>query len=113
MVEMMRLPLFFFFALAATQLVPTAFPQPPQSTTDKPTKHARVQRHACWSKLTDDERAKLRSAHQKALSDPSVKAAHERLKQARREFRDVMGPAMLKADPSIQPLLEKLLADRE
>jgi Spy/CpxP family protein refolding chaperone len=109
----MRLPLLFCLALVASSLAPTAFPQPPQSSADKPLKHSRAQRHACWAKLTEDERAKLRAAHQKAMADPSVKAAHERLKQARREFRDVMGPAMLRADPSIQPLLDKLLAERD
>jgi hypothetical protein len=62
--------------------------------------------------LTEEERSKLRAAHHKAMTDPAVKEAHERLKQARREFRDVMHPALLKADPSIQPILEKLRAER-
>lgn len=65
-----------------------------------------------WAALTDAERSKLRTAHQKAMADPVVKAAHDRLKQARREFREVMHPAMLRADPSIQSILEKLRAER-
>ena len=32
---------------------------------------------------------------------------------ARREFRELMRPAMLKADPSIQPILDKLRAERQ
>ena len=63
--------------------------------------------------LTEDERARLRAAHQKAMQDPAVQAAREKLKQARREFREIMRPALLKADPSIQPILDKLRAERE
>jgi hypothetical protein len=62
--------------------------------------------------LTEDERARLRGAYQKALQDPAVQTAREKMKQARREFREVMRPALLKADPSVQPILEKLRAER-
>jgi phosphoglycolate phosphatase-like HAD superfamily hydrolase len=67
---------------------------------------------ARWQMLSDGERAKLRAAHQQALQEAQVRAAHERLIQARREFRDVMQPAMVRADPSVQPILEKLRANR-
>jgi hypothetical protein len=46
------------------------------------------------------------------MADPAVRAARDRLRQARREFRDVMRPALLKADPSIQPILEKMRPER-
>jgi hypothetical protein len=46
------------------------------------------------------------------MTDPAVQAAREKLRQARREFRDIMRPALLKADPSIQPILDKLKAER-
>ena len=62
--------------------------------------------------LTADERARLRAAHEKALADPAVLAAREKLRQARREFREVLRPALLKADPSIQTVLEKLRPER-
>lgn len=62
--------------------------------------------------LTEDERTRLRAAHQKAMTDPAVQAAREKLRQARREFREIMRPALLKADPSIQPILDKLKAER-
>lgn len=69
-------------------------------------------RGARWANLSEDERAKLKAAHRQALTDPGVRAARERLKQARREFREVMQPALLKADPSIQPILDKVRATR-
>jgi hypothetical protein len=47
------------------------------------------------------------------MADPAVQAARDRLRQARREFREIMRPAMLKADPSIQPILDKLRAERQ
>lgn len=61
-----------------------------------------------WQTLSDGERAKLRAAHDRALQDAQVRAARERLIEARRQYRDVMRPALLKADPSVQPILEKL-----
>jgi hypothetical protein len=42
------------------------------------------------------------------MQDPAVQAAHEKMRQAHKEFRDAMHAAMLKADPSIQPILSKI-----
>jgi membrane-bound lytic murein transglycosylase B len=61
-----------------------------------------------WGNLSGEEREKMKAAHNKAMLDPSVAAAKQKLRQARNEFRDVMHAAMLKADPSIQPILQKL-----
>jgi hypothetical protein len=83
-----------------------------QSPTDKPARQFPMERRARWASLSEDERARLKAAHQKAMSDPAVHAARDRLRQARREFREVLRPALLKADPSIQPILEKLRAER-
>jgi hypothetical protein len=93
---------------AALQFAPAALAQPPA---DKPFRQFQ-ERRARWASLNEDERSKLKAAHQKAMEDPAVRSAHDRLKQARREFRDVMRPAMLKADPSIQPILDKMRAER-
>jgi len=46
--------------------------------------------------------------HAAAMSDPTVQASRERLRQTAREFHESMRAAMLKADPSVQPILEKL-----
>lgn len=93
---------------AALQFAPAVFAQPP----DRPNRPFQTDRRPRWANLTEEERAKLRAAHQKAMEDPAVRAAQEKLKQARREFREVMRPALLKADPSIQPILEKLRPER-
>jgi tripartite-type tricarboxylate transporter receptor subunit TctC len=60
--------------------------------------------------LSPDERAKLRAAHQQAMADPAVQAARDRQRQAAREFRELKRQRMLQADPTIQPILDKMPA---
>lgn len=60
--------------------------------------------------LSVEERAKLREAHQKAMADPALQAAKDRARQARRELRDARRAAMLRVDPTIQPILDKMPA---
>ena len=94
---------------AALQFAPALLAQPPA---DKPGRQSQMERRARWTNLSEEERSKLKAAHQKAMTDPAVWAARDRLRQARREFREVLRPALLKADPSIQPILEKMRAER-
>jgi len=94
---------------AALQFAPTVLAQPPA---DKPVRQFQMERRARWTSLNEEERSKLKTAYQKAMADPAVRAARDRLRQARREFREVMRPALFKADPSIQPILEKTRAER-
>jgi hypothetical protein len=94
---------------ATLQFAPGALAQPPA---DKPARPFQMERRARWANLSEDERARLKAAHQKAMADPAVRAAREKLRQARREFRDVLRPALLKADPSIQPILDKMRPER-
>jgi len=58
--------------------------------------------------LSPDERQKLMAARQKAMQDPTVQAAHEKMRQARQDFMSSMHAAMVKADPSIQSVLAKM-----
>ena len=58
--------------------------------------------------LSPDERAKLRAAHHLAMADPAVQAAQDRKIQAAREFRELKRLRMLQADPTLQPILDKL-----
>lgn len=96
-----------------TQFAPNLAAQPPdRDRADRPFRRFQEERRARWANLTDDERARLRAAHEKAMQDPAVQAAREKLRQARREFREVLRPALLKADPTIQPILEKMRAER-
>ena len=105
-----KLTYFLVPVLACTsQFASRLSAQQPSDRPDRPFRQLQNERRARFlANLTEDERAKLRAAHQKAMADPAVQAARERLKQARREFREVMRPALLKADPSIQPILDKM-----
>ena len=60
--------------------------------------------------LSPEERQKVQAARRKAMQEPSVQAARQKMRQAHKEFRDAMRGAMLKADPSIQPILNKIPA---
>jgi len=109
----LKLTLLLVPALACvSQFAPNAFAQSPPDRPDRPFRQFQNERRARFANLTEDERARLRAAHQKAMQDPALQAAREKLKQARREFRELLRPALLKADPSIQPILDKLRADR-
>lgn len=78
------------------------------------------QRHAPppgMANLTEQERTRLKAAHEQIKSDPSVVAAHEALKTAtthdarhaaHEALRQAADAALLKADPSLGPILEKL-----
>lgn len=92
------------FAAALSMAAVVAAQQPQE----KSVRRFQEQRSARLAALNADEQNRLRAAHEKALLDQQVRAARERLQQARREFRDVMGPAMLRADPSVQPIIEKM-----
>src|SRR3954465_8656534 len=114
----MKLKLTFLLvpALACiSQLAPDLFAQPPERADrpDRPLRQFQTERRArMLANLSEDERPRLRAAHQKAMTDPTVQAAREKLRQARREFREIMRPALLKADPSIPPILDKPPAAR-
>jgi tripartite-type tricarboxylate transporter receptor subunit TctC len=70
-------------------------------------------RHARFlANLSPDERAKLKAANQKAMADPTLQAAKERRRQANREFRQLRRQKMIEADPSVQPILDKIQAER-
>src|SRR5260370_30060854 len=89
---------------AAMQLASVALGQPSDQT-GKGWRHNHDERFA---NLSSEERQKVEAAHQTAMQDPAVQAAHEKMRQARKEFHDAMHAAMLKADPSIQPMLDKM-----
>src|SRR5882762_2737099 len=66
-----------------------------------------------FSGLSMEEQTKLRSTHDTAMRDPALAATRQRYEQARREFRDRLRDALLKADPSVQPILEKVHRQRQ
>jgi hypothetical protein len=64
------------------------------------------------STLSMEEQARLRSAHDTAMRDPTLAQSRERYEQARREFRERLRAALVKVDPSVQPILEKVRKKR-
>ena len=69
-------------------------------------------RRSQFSTLSLDEQTRLRSAHDTAMRDPALMQSRARYEQARKEFRDKLRDALLKADPSVQPILEKARRQR-
>jgi hypothetical protein len=60
------------------------------------------------NKLSIDEQLKLRAAEKKAAEDPAVKSALEKRNKAIQEFRATLRASMIKADPTVEPILAKL-----
>ena len=63
--------------------------------------------------LSREEQTKLRSVHDTAMRDPALAATRQRYQEARKEFRNKLRDALLKADPSVQPILEKVHRQRQ
>ena len=69
-------------------------------------KHHKLQE---WlSLLSGEDRAKLHSVREQALKDPAVQEAYQRHKKAQSEYRELLHKQMLKTDPSLKPLLDKI-----
>ncbi|PZR75000.1 MAG: hypothetical protein DLM73_06390 [Chthoniobacterales bacterium] len=67
--------------------------------------------HKLWDLLnaaSPEEHAKFRAAKKQAMLDPAVQAAYERRKKADVEYRDLLDKEMLKVDPSLKPLLDRV-----
>jgi hypothetical protein len=60
------------------------------------------------NKLSTEDQLKLRAAEQKAAEDPDVKAALEKRNKAIQEFRAALRASMIKTDPTVAPILEKV-----
>ena len=102
----------FLAALAATaalQFSPTVSAQ----TSERQERWQHRGHGRFLASLTADERAKFKAAHKQAMADPAVQAAKNRRQQAAKDFRDLKRAAMLRADPSIQPILDKIPARGE
>jgi hypothetical protein len=89
---------------AALQIAPVAFSQDENA----PQRGPKHQQGGRFANLSPDEREKMKTAHQKAMQDPAVQAAKEKARQAKKEYDDALRAALLKADPSIQPILDKM-----
>ncbi|MEY2604881.1 MAG: hypothetical protein QOH31_2690 [Verrucomicrobiota bacterium] len=90
-------------ALVLTQFGPYA---QAQDAEEKAGKHHKLRE---WlDQMSPDSLAKLRGAREQAMKDPAVQAANEKRKEADAEYREVLRTQMLKVDPSLKPLLDKI-----
>jgi hypothetical protein len=88
---------------AVAQIVPLALAQ-----NEDQTEAAGPRLRQKLANLSPTERQQLRTAHHKAMQDPVVRAAQMKMRAAHKEFRDAMRASLLKADPTIQPVLNKI-----
>jgi hypothetical protein len=58
--------------------------------------------------LPGGDKVKLKAVHALAMEDPAVKAADEKRKLAEKEFHDTLRATMLKIDPTVQPILDRM-----
>jgi Spy/CpxP family protein refolding chaperone len=65
------------------------------------------------SALTPEERTKLHDAFQKVSSDPDVKAGLAKLNEAKKAMNTSIRAAILKADPSLTPVLDAIDKSRQ
>ncbi len=65
---------------------------------------------AILESLTPAERQQYREARKKSRNDPAVTEARKKAEEARKAVTDATKAAMLKADPTIGPVLEKVEA---
>lgn len=95
-----------FLMLAAVALLAMFSSLSAQGWDPKPKKHHKIRE--LLNALSGDERVKLRAAKEQAMKDPAIQAADERRKHADAEYRELLHRRMLKANPSLKPLLEKI-----
>lgn len=60
------------------------------------------------NKLTIEEQLQLRAAQQKAVEDPAVKEALAKRDEAIEGFRKALHDSMVKADPKVEAILQKI-----
>ena len=60
------------------------------------------------TKLSTEEQLKLRAAQVKASEDPEVLAALAKRDKAIEEFRKAMHDSMVKSDPKVEEILQKI-----
>ena len=100
--------------VAGCQLIPFASAQSNDGPVDdkvisgSDVQNQLVEREGKINKLSIEEQLKLRAAQVKAAEDPEVKEAAEKRNKAIQEFRLAFRNAMVKADPKIEEVLNKI-----
>jgi hypothetical protein len=91
--------------LAMIQLTPLARSQDSESFD---LEHDVRERQERFGKLSTEDQLKIRAAQVAAAADPAVRKAAQKRNQAIQEFRAAMRASMLKADPTIAPILDAI-----
>jgi hypothetical protein len=65
-------------------------------------------RHNWLASLSQEDQMKIRALRARAMQDPAVQAARQKKERANKEYRDALRAAMLKLEPSVKPILEKI-----
>jgi hypothetical protein len=85
-------------------VVPSVFAQPPTELSNETKPH----RPEPFANLSAEERQKFESARHQAMQDPAVRSARDKMRQAHREFNEALRATILKNDPSMKPILDKM-----
>lgn len=88
--------------------VPLASAQEPPEVDGTDIDKQLTERQGKINRLSIEEQLKLRAAQQKAAEDPAVLEALKKRDEAIRNFRQALHDAMVKADPSIKPILDRI-----
>jgi Spy/CpxP family protein refolding chaperone len=65
--------------------------------------------HHFGGDLSHDDWAKLKAAHEAAIqANPDLAAEEKQLHEMQKDYMQKMHDAMVKADPSVEPILEKM-----
>jgi hypothetical protein len=90
-------------------------PQPDGPDRDGPSWRQHGKKHGPppGAKLTPDEQQRLQAAREKAKADPTVRSLKEAKDALEKQLETAMRAAMLAADPSLGPVLDKIKAARD
>jgi hypothetical protein len=70
--------------------------------------------HSRWLEgIPPADRAKLHAIRELVKNEPAVRSASEKRKVATHEYYEALRAAMLKRDPSLRPILEKIRTRQE
>lgn len=104
--------------LFASHLLAQNPPQPPQGPPpgeprpERPFAEMlkrRIDNKGPLDKMSEEERKRIREVMGKIWNSDKVKAARDQASTAARQYRDALHAAALEADPSIKPLLDKMI----
>jgi hypothetical protein len=115
-VSLLALALFGSIPLKAQNSTPQSS-QPSAASPATLAKHGKGHGKEMLSVLNDQERSQLKAAMRQVKNDPQLVAAHEAVKEAQtkeaktaahQSLRQTRHDLLLKADPSLAPVLEKV-----